>query len=295
VGPIDPFCLQYDGGKDPIGYVERNLELMTNASASLPRVSSLPAALERGLSRLPDSKTITTESDARSALSEHARLIKRTLRYYASTRVVALLDPLPYFLMEYAPGALPEGLVEADVRARAFTLVEKVGTIETLPMASAVALRGAIESAQAWLETTPAYGAMNDVQKEDFREMAMAPLVGTEDWVIKTLLPSIRGSVMSSLWRSDALPYAFSRSEGLDYEAKVVDVLEKSIFARTLGNFRSLSERKASVSALATFRQVTGGKAAVARVRRKLNAELREAKDTEERSGLRELLTLLDG
>jgi sigma54-dependent transcription regulator len=71
--------------------------------------------------------------------------------------------------------------------------------------------------------------------------------------------------------------------------------LEKSIFARTLGNFRSLSERKASVSALATFRQVTGGKAAVARVRRKLNAELREAKDTEERSGLRELLTLLDG
>jgi hypothetical protein len=294
-GSIDPFCLQYDSGKDPTAYLARNIELLSNEAAKLGTISSLPATLRRVPSTLPAASTIVTDDDLDAAIADYVGHLQGVLFYFTRTRVTRPAYDAVYWLSVFSPGVLPEGFTEADVHARAFASIDFVSGFESLAPAAKSALDAAIAAAKAWVATTPAILAHPAAGRAAARDTAMEPVTGITDWISSTLLPGVRGRVVGALVHSKTLPFAFTRTPNVDYEKKTVDLLERMLTSKVAGKARILSERTRYAKTLATFRDLDVGNAAAGRAAKVIQGEIAAAADATERAGLRDLLAALGG
>ncbi len=295
MGAVDPSCQQYDAGRDPSLFLALNIALLSDEGAKLGATESMPRTLRRASSQLPPKGDVSTKDDAIFAVQDHAAYVQGIMSSFVDSRVVAPASQSQTFLSVFEEGSLPEGVDEADVRARTFASLQAIAGFETLPEAVDAALQDNLAAVQSWLLKTPYFRKLSAAKRSAVLDTVLEPLTTLGDWYTTTLLPEARGTVLGALHFSPTLPYAWSGSPAIDYETEVVGLLEHGVTSSVADLARPVTERVEVARALATFAEVETGAAAIQRALEQIDLELSTVSSTADRDGLRSISNALRG
>ncbi|MFO0679863.1 MAG: zinc-dependent metalloprotease [Polyangiaceae bacterium] len=297
VDAVDPFCMQYDGGKDPTQFLARNIALFTRKDAVLGRTESLANAIPHATARLADPASVTDIAVAKAAVDEQVALLKNVLRHYAWTRMTSPATEAQWFLRAMIPGSESDGVDLVGLRGRAWDGISYVATFGALPDDASSALTLAIQSTKDWFVRTPAYAQLAFDAQSSTRLAAYRDLDKIPGWFSVTYIPIMRGAVLETLKHNPSLPLELVSVGGVrtDYEAKTIDLLEEAITGTVNGAKRPTAERIQAVSSLVTFGGIGRANAAIGRAQTMAQEELANATDSASRNELRALVTALGG
>ncbi len=295
VGSVSPFCLMYDAGNDPSVFLTKSIDALSNAAGKVGTIDSLPTTLKRVSSKLPAASTILTTDDLEAAAGEQLYHAENVVYYFVGSRVASPALDASYWLDVFTPGSLPSGVVEADVHARAFAAFDAISKLETLSPAAVASVNQIAADFRAWALTTPAVLAMPAAQRAAYVNTVSQTVSSVATYASGSLFPSIRGRVVGTLVHTPALPYAYTKSTNVDYEAKTIALLERMLSTKVANKVRTVKERTKYATALATFRDLDAGNAAASRVAALIQTELDAAPDATTRQALRDLLAALGG
>jgi hypothetical protein len=298
---VDPLCIRYDSGKNPVDQMAKTRALIEDANATLGDTVSLPKALEKALGRLgpaadeKDAKTLGKKltqllASARGLVNFYTISGAQSLNYMTRANVKSL-----YIFQQ---GVLPAAYSEDELRRGALAGFQAVANLETLPAPTRAALEAVVKGASDWMKATPAFASLDQAKQEALaKQIETAFAVLTSPAFEKSVLRSLRASVLGSLVRREGAPFAMERDENgslIDYEQVALAMLEKGFVSKLKdGSEREFAERAALVPALKSFAAVDEGRATIARVQAWLKGELVDVDSATKRDQLRQLLKAL--
>jgi hypothetical protein len=297
-GGVDPLCIRYDMGKDPTQVALLSLNLLEKSDAHLGRMISLPAALARLPQQLPPPAGVTDEKAAKGAVgnfTKQARII--TLIYVAAggNSLASHGTDALKSLHVFQNGALPSGYDENQMRDRAFSLLEKVHEMKSLPASATDQLKTERKALSDWLDSTAYLSGLPENQREEKSKELLLDFDKTIASAVDEAFSRLRTAMVKPLKYSAAAPWSFLTHNGrqIDMEATILSLLEETAGAEVNGKPRPLSERAEAITALASYAKIPEAKAAAGRLREAVAVEIRTAKDARSREDLRKMAEAL--
>ena len=291
---VDPLCLRYDIGKDPTKQAQRAVELLSNAQLRSGKLVSLPVALENIVSELPAANSVASFDDVKKAVETLRAGVNATANMYigGTAGAVGVIGGLAMKSLYVArPGVIPEGYNEAEMRTRAYELMQTIMSTNELPAATKTALANVRGGVLAFVQSSAGFQALaaGDQAK------ALADLLKAldEDFakMERTLLAKARVRLIGSLKYSADAPLSFLDYKGtsLDLESEVVKALESSSSPKAGSTDRLASERLEAAKTLATYKSSASAKDAMERLKTSVDAEILASRDARQRESLRKL------
>lgn len=312
-GGVDPLCIRYDASEDPTRQLVRTLDLIRDPAATIGQTKSLPSSIDDTLSVLGDASAVDTREKLEAHFNDLMSQLKGVTLYYltagaqsASYMTKANLRSLYLF----KPDSLSKDTDERAFRTRVVDSLLYVANLQSLEAPAAAAYDRVLHGAEAWLNATPWIASLAPEEKGRATAQALKPIVEFPASVTNTVLPQLRGAVLAELTRIETVPFYFStrtdseagvgNSTTVDYERLAIELLENALTqpllsARGTGALRPIEERLLAAKALLTFRGLSEGAEALARVQSKVTAEVARAQTATDRDGLRKLLKALKG
>jgi len=300
-GGVDPLCLRYDSGANPVEQLEKTLKLILDDSSSIGRTKSLGAALRALEGELPHPSGVTTLSDTAQSIDGLLLAMRGTLSFYftagaQSLSYMARANVTNLYL--YRPGTLLPGFVEADMRRSILSSLQTTLSFESLPANVLAAVTDVKTAADAWIRQTPALQTV----PADQRDAVVTALLGVFDRLndqaskgATGILPNLRARVLSTIVRVKTAQFFMSQESGvsLDYENEALRLLETALTTPAAAQSRLTTERLIAAASLKSFQDTQAGQEARARVVTVVTAELAAASNARVREEMRALLKAL--
>jgi len=187
---------------------------------------------------------------------------------------------------------------ELDLRNQTINSLNYVFGMNDIPAEPMNVLKTNLEQALAWTQASPYFMSLteegktqvlNDLQKK--QTDLINSVSGSDD---KAVLALSRARVLALLKFDESDPYYFSSAENIDAEKYSINLLKSVAISKTQGQLkRSLKERLAATSSLASFQSLESASDAINELKESLQKELALASDSTERNNIRKLLSLL--
>ena len=290
---VDPFCLRYDAGHDPSKQLVQTIALLHDPKASLGRILSLPAAIDAAVAVLPKPETVTTEAQARAAVSAYANQVLGSVAFYfisGAQSVGAMAKAQIKSLYIYKNDMSPEDAKASEVRDRISSALVELTNVEGLDPAVSSELKVAASVGQAWLQKTP-WGQSQPSILTASPSMMAKTFDALEAKIDTIALPHLRGAMLGALKRVATSPFAYSAADHIDFEQSSIAILENALTVPLKsGKMRSPAERLLAVKALYSFSDTDSGAAALEAGLKQAQSELKTAANAQDRETLRGLV-----
>jgi hypothetical protein len=298
-GGVDPLCVRYDIGKDPTKQVQRSLELLTKNDSRSGRMHSLPKALENTLRDLPLATEVKNLDQALIGVKALLASVKGISNIYIGGSANSLgyqASQAMRNLRVFRDGSITDEYSEVEMRERTLSLLETLSSMESFPEATKLGLKSVKDKTKDWLLSTPAMNELPEADRAQMLEAIQSAMDKSFAANEAALLSRVRTRIAGQLGYSDAAPLSFHERNGekLDLESHTLGILEKLAETKAGGLDRPIAERAQAVKTLISFkRKSESGKAAVERVKSKVEEEIRKTNDSRKREELRKLLEAL--
>ncbi|MES2803717.1 MAG: zinc-dependent metalloprotease [Bdellovibrionota bacterium] len=299
VGGVDPMCSRYDAGTNPYSWMLETIQLIEKPTYKLGLLKSLTEALTDVQTSLGATQDIVTKEDfeivrddffAREAalFDFYAFAGAHSLRYITTANLKSLKN--------IAPGILENtAFNEASLRQQTLSSLEYIFTSQMIPQAPLQQLATNIISFNTWAQATAYFASLSPVDQLAALADVQAKHTEVISHIQTVTFAKVRQRIAANLAHDETNAYYFSSESNLDVESYVVDLLKKIAITKSQGEFaRSNDERKAAITSFMTFRAANIADAASAEeITTVLKAELKLAKNSQERTTLRALLAMV--
>lgn len=297
MGGVDPLCMRYDAGKDPTSYLEYVLNLVRNATSEGP-VKTMSESVSTSVESLGDPKLMTDEEKVTERLNEFKKELVGIGKYYIGSGAQSINYMVRANIKSlYAyNGDLPQGYSETEMRKRAIDSLMYVTNGTDLNKTVDLIYSQSLNQAQEWVESTAWFNELTVEEQQESLQELKVDLASTLSYLQTFVIPSTRSRLISSLTFVPTLPFYFSidGNSTTDFESTVIELLENAVSQNIDGHKRTLLERSSAARTLATYAGLKEGKEAIDRVRSKITSELRSARNTADREGVRGLLKSME-
>ena len=299
-GGVDPTCSRYDAGTNPYNWMLDTIQLIEKPSYKLGLFKSLTEGLADVLASLDKTKEVSAKEDYEAARDDffaresalfdfYAFAGAHSLRYSTTINLKALKN--------LAPGILENtAFNETSLRSQVLSSLEYIFTNQTIPQAPLAQLIANELAFSNWAQTTKYFESLDLNAQGALLNEITEKQADVIKHIQEVTFTKVRQRVAANLSHDTANAYYFSSEANLDVEANVIDLLKKVAMTKTQGEFvRSIAERKAAITSFMTFRAANIIDSAQAEeISTVLKVELKQAKNSQERTDLRELLALID-
>lgn len=295
-GGVDPTCSRYDAGANPYNWMLETIQLIEKPTHTLGYLKSLTEALADVQTSLNQTEEVNVKEDYETVRDDFFARESALFDFYAfagahSLRYLTTINLKS--LKNIAPGILENTTFnEASLRQQTLTSLEYIYTLQAIPEAPLKQLHANLIKFSNWVQTTKYFESLDD----NARVLLLSQLQDKHAEVVTHVqtvtFTKVRQRVAANLGHDTTNAYYFSSETNLDVETYLVDLLKKIAITKSQGHFaRSIDERKAAISSFMTFREANIADAASAEeIATVLKAELKAAKNSQERTELRALL-----
>jgi len=306
-GAVDPLCIRYDAGQDPTVQLDQTRELIETLNARLGRTLSLPRSIQRYREEL-DLGTASQLGEAAATIQQKYMELFGTMNFYTNAGAQSMANMLSLTskaLHEHVDSDAPEfDRIEGGsfgLRARVFSNLRWVLSLNEMPEAVRSEMSALKTQVMEWLKTQTFYTQLPEANRgmidaifSQFLDGMHGSFTGAGEG---SPISKMRSRVLSSLIRKPSASLYLGKSasgDSVDYESEVIALAQRALFAEvTPGTFRPLIERVLSARILKSYESTEAGVVALLQAREKVSQEIRSAKTTAERDGLRALRKVL--
>ncbi|AZZ37819.1 hypothetical protein CIK05_13750 [Bdellovibrio sp. qaytius] len=298
-GGVDPTCSRYDAGSNPYNWMLETIQLIEKPTYTLGFMKSLTEALKDVQSSLAPVQDVATQESfeairddfftRESALFDfYAFAGAQSLRYMTTNNLKSLKN--------VTPGILENTIFnETNLRQQTLSSLEYIFTSQSAPQVPVEQLAANISFIKSWAQTTAYFNSLDPNKQVELLEALQTKHAEVVTHVQTFTFAKVRQRVAANLAHDPANAYYFSSEANLDVETYVIDLLKKIAITKSQGDFvRSMDERKAAITSFMTFRAANiATPASALEISAVLAAELKEAKNSQERTTLRALLAMV--
>ena len=298
-GGVDPTCSRYDAGANPYEWMLGTIQLIEKPSYSLGPMQSLTESLidvQKSLSPAQDVdvkevfETIRDDFFTREAalFDFYAFAGAHSLRYMTTNNLKSLKNVAPGVLVNTA-------FVEADLRKQTLSSLEYIFTSQALPQVPVEQLNANVIFIKNWVQSTPFFATLDANAQVELLKALQDKHDEVVEHVQTVTFAKVRQRVAANLAHDDSNAYYFNSEANLDIETYVVELLKSIAMTKSQGDYvRTLDERKAAISSFMTFRAANiASQTDALAISALLNSELKQAKNSQERTKLRALIALI--
>lgn len=298
-GGVDPTCSRYDAGANPYNWMLETIQLIEKPTYSLGFMKSLTEALADVQTSLTATEEVATKEDYEAIRDDFFARESALFDFYAfagahSLRYLTTINLKT--LKNVAPGILENtAFNEANLRGQVLSSLEYIYTQQAVPAAPLAQLAVNVTAFTNWAQTTKYFASVDLNAQVSLLNEAQEKNNEVISHVQTVTFTKVRQRIAANLAHDETNAYYFSSEKNLDVETYIVELLKKIAITKSQGDFaRSNDERKAAITSFMTFRAANITDAASAEeITTVLKAELKAAKNSQERTTLRALLAMV--
>ena len=298
-GGVDPTCSRYDAGANPYNWMLETIQLIEKPTYSLGYLKSLSEALTDVQSSLTPIQDVATKEEFEAIRDDFFARESALFDFYffAGAHSLRYLTTINLkSLKNMAPGILENTKFnEANLRSQTLTSLEYIFTSQVIPQAPLEQLAVNFTDFKTWAQSTPYFVSLEATAQIELLETLQEKHNEVVTHVQTVTSTKVRQRVAANLTHDADNAYYFSSEANLDMETYIVNLLKKIAITKTQGDFvRSIDERKAAITSFMTFRAAAiATNADALEISAVLGAELKQAKNSQERMQLRALIALI--
>ncbi len=311
-GAVDPLCIRYDAGQDPSKQVLETRNLITHKDSKLGRTVSLARSIELFREEL-DLGEATDLGTAAATVQERYMELMGAFHYYTNAGAQSLGNLLSLnakAMLEHVDSEAAEfDRIEggsAGLRRRVFAGIHWALALNEMPEEIQAEMNLLKVDVLQWLSTQGFFKSLPETQRVVIEGLFSEFIDGMHDALIgsssaQSPISKMRLRAISALGRKATASFHLgtnSEDEVEDFELNVITSLSQSLFASVKATgepvLRPITERLATARALKSYDGTEAGLVALLQAREKVAVELKKARTTQERDGLRALKKALN-
>lgn len=294
-GGVDPLCIRYDVEKDP------TLAVLTAQARVESAQKQGDTTLAQAIANVPALVLNTQKVEGASDQESFDNLVTQVTNgltgsmsyYYVSGRAAISRSVRNAFkaLLVFSDGVLPAEYSESEMRNRALTGLKLGTSVASISDAAKQALVAVQNPILDELMKTPYAAKLSADEQEAAKQKVIAKIAALPEKFANNEtsgLARVRAAVASTLARHEDVEWFLDDTTNV--EAQIVDLLSGSV----VNTKATASERKASATSLATYKNRLEGKTAVENAKTALESELKNAKTNASRALAYELIAALE-